>query len=112
MGEKTAAKLINTYGGLDGIFANVDKQTPKLKASLAEHEAKVRRNHELMILRRDAPIEVDFDALGVAPDEAEVARLFDFLEFRSLRPRLDEALAAIGSAAIGSAATGSSSAPR
>ena len=24
VGEKTAAKLINTYGGLDGIFANVD----------------------------------------------------------------------------------------
>ena len=31
VGEKTAAKLINTYGGLDGIFDNVDKQTPKLR---------------------------------------------------------------------------------
>ena len=29
VGEKTAAKLINTYGGLDGIFANVDEQTPE-----------------------------------------------------------------------------------
>ena len=38
VGEKTAAKLINQYGGLDGIFANVDEQTPKLRASLAEHE--------------------------------------------------------------------------
>ena len=38
VGEKTAAKLINTYGGLDGIFANVEAQTPKLRASLAEHE--------------------------------------------------------------------------
>ena len=25
VGEKTAAKLINDYGGLDGIFANLDK---------------------------------------------------------------------------------------
>src|SRR5690606_28010144 len=25
VGEKTAAKLINTYGGLDGIFAHVDE---------------------------------------------------------------------------------------
>ncbi|MEO5723279.1 MAG: DNA polymerase, partial [Ilumatobacteraceae bacterium] len=92
VGEKTAAKLINAYGGLDGIFANVDKQTPKLKASLIEHEQRVRANHELMVLRRDAPIEVDFATLTIQPDEAEVSRLFDFLEFRSLRNRLDEAL--------------------
>ena len=38
VGEKTAAKLITTYGGLDGIFAHLDEQTPKLRASLAEHE--------------------------------------------------------------------------
>jgi len=102
VGEKTAAKLINAYGGLDGIFANADKQTPKLKASLIEHEARVRANHELMVLRRDAPIEVDFTALGVEPNEPEVARLFDFLEFRSLRARLDDALGAVGVAAISS----------
>src|SRR6478736_9043682 len=53
IGEKTAAKLIQTYGGLDGIFAHVDEQTPKLRASLAEHEERVRKNHEIMILRRD-----------------------------------------------------------
>jgi DNA polymerase-1 len=104
VGEKTAAKLINNYGGLDGIFANADKQTPKLKASLIEHEARVRINHALMVLRRDAPIEVDFAALGVDPNEAEVARLFDFLEFRSLRARLDEALGAIGASALSSTA--------
>src|SRR3954452_21061090 len=44
VGEKTAAKLINTYGGIDGIFAHADEQTPKLRASLAEHEATVRSN--------------------------------------------------------------------
>ena len=43
VGEKTAAKLIKTYGGLDGIFANVDKQTPKLRASLIEHEDRARQ---------------------------------------------------------------------
>ena len=60
VGEKTAAKLINTYGGLDGIFANVDEQTPKLRATLAEHEARVRKNHEVMILAA-TPRRVDFD---------------------------------------------------
>ena len=51
VGEKTAAKLIQTYGGLDGVFANVEAQTPKLRASLAEHEERVRKNHQIMILR-------------------------------------------------------------
>ncbi|MEY2523375.1 MAG: polymerase, partial [Ilumatobacteraceae bacterium] len=92
VGEKTAAKLINTYGGLDGIFANVEAQTPKLRASLAEHEDRVRSNAELMILRRNAPIEVDLDALTIEPDVDEVRRLFDFLEFRALTDRLFEAL--------------------
>src|SRR4029077_19658970 len=50
VGEKTAAKLINTYGGLDGIFAHLDEQTPKLRASLAENEARARQNPELMVL--------------------------------------------------------------
>src|SRR6188474_1806590 len=31
VGEKTAAKLINEHGGLDGIFANLDRCTPKLR---------------------------------------------------------------------------------
>jgi len=98
VGEKTAAKLITTYGGLDGIFANVDKQTPKLKQNLVEHEAQARSNHALMVLRRDAPIEVDLSSLTVDPDQAEVKRLFEFLEFKSLHDRLYEALGAAGSA--------------
>src|SRR5262249_30812781 len=46
VGEKTAAKLINTYGGIDGIFEHVDEQTPKLRTNLAEAEETVRRNAE------------------------------------------------------------------
>ena len=102
VGEKTAAKLLVTYGDLDGIFANVDKQTPKLKASLIEFEQRVRDNESLMILRRDAPIEVDFGALTVQPDDAEVQRLFDFLEFRALHGRLYEALGKVGVAPVSS----------
>jgi DNA polymerase-1 len=96
VGEKTAAKLIVTYGGLDGIFANADKQTPKLKANLIEHEERVRRNAQVMILVRDAPVEVDLDALGVQPDLAETKKLFDFLEFKALFDRMADALAGIG----------------
>jgi len=99
VGEKTAAKLLNQYGSLDGIFAHVTEQTPKLQASLIEHEGRARHNFEMMTLRRDAPVEVDFSALTVEPNQAEVKRLFDFLEFRALHDRLYEALATFGAAA-------------
>ncbi len=99
VGEKTAAKLIQTYGGLDGVFANVDAQTPKLRASLIEHEAVARLNQELMVVDCNVPVEVDFETLGFTPNQAEVQRLFEFLEFRSLHDRLNEALAAVGVAA-------------
>ena len=91
VGEKTAAKLINTYGGLDGIFAHVDDQTPKLRTSLAEHEERIRKNHQVMILRRDAPVELP-ESLVMQPDMEEVRRLFDFLEFRTFAERLADAL--------------------
>jgi len=96
VGEKTAAKLIRKYGDLDGIFAHLDEQTPKLRANLEEFADRARANFELMTLRRDAPIEVDFETLGVQADDAEVQRLFDFLEFRPLYARSYEALRVVG----------------
>jgi DNA polymerase-1 len=95
VGEKTAAKLIMTYGGLDGVFANVDAQTPKLRESLMANEARARQNFELMLLRHDAPLddlELDLENCAVTPKPVELQRLFDFLEFRTLGDRLAEAL--------------------
>ncbi|MYE68178.1 MAG: DNA polymerase I, partial [Acidimicrobiia bacterium] len=53
VGEKTAARLINAHGGIDGIYDALDDQTPKLRASLQDAEEAVRLNCELMALRRD-----------------------------------------------------------
>ena len=93
VGEKTAAKLINQYGGLDGIFAHVADQTPKLRQNLAEHEAQARENVEMMVLARDVELPIGLDDIGYPnPDTEEVRSLFDFLEFRSLYDRLAEAL--------------------
>lgn len=105
VGEKTAAKLITTYGGLEGIFANVEAQTPKLKASLLEHEQRARTNHELMLLRRDAPVEVDLGDLAPRPDAIALQRLFDLLEFRNMGARALEALGVGGGESTESAAT-------
>src|SRR5687768_6469312 len=94
VGEKTAAKLINDYGDLDGIFANVERCTPKLRQNLAAAEAQVRQNAKVMLLLRDVPIECDLDDLAREPfDAEEVRNLFNFLEFRTLYDRLAEAVA-------------------
>jgi DNA polymerase-1 len=105
VGEKTAAKLLNQYGSLDGIFAHTADQTPKLRASLEEHEGRARANFDLMTLHTDAPVEVDFSSLTVQPNDAEVKRLFDFLEFRALYDRLYEALATFGTGAAPASST-------
>ena len=98
VGEKTAAKLIATYGGLDGIFEHAHEQTPKLKSSLLENEQLARKNEDLMTLRHDAPIEVDLTNLAVTPNAPEVTRLFDFLEFKSMHNRFKEVLKILGHA--------------
>ena len=92
VGEKTAAKLINTYGDIDGIYAHLDDLSPKLRQSLAAAEPVVRANAAATPLRRDVPVEVDPDdaALG-GWDLEELRRLFDFLEFRTLWDRFMEA---------------------
>jgi len=93
VGEKTAAKLLNTYGDLDGVFANVDKCTPKLRESLIAHEAVVRRNATATPLVRDVDLGVDLSDLRMGEfDAAAVRDLFNFLEFTTLHPRLMEAI--------------------
>ncbi|MCY4631546.1 MAG: DNA polymerase I, partial [bacterium] len=93
VGPKTAARLINTFGGIDGIYAHLDDHSPKLRSSLAESRDTVQLNCELMELRRDVELGVSVADLALAPPDVEgTRRLFDFLEFGSLLGRLSEAL--------------------
>jgi DNA polymerase-1 len=90
VGEKTAAKLINQYGNIDGVLVAAEAQTPKLKAGLIEHGERVRRNAAMMILRRDVPLEVNLNELAPHPDMAGAARMFEFLEFKTMTKRLSD----------------------
>ncbi len=84
VGEKTAAKLVSTYGDLDAIFSHVAEQTPKLRQNLADHEDQVRRNAEVIPLVRDVPLDISLDDLALGSwDAAEVKRVFGELELRS-----------------------------
>ena len=91
VGEKTAAKLINAYGGLDGIFDHAEEQTPKLRQNLIEFEERARRNVEAMVLRTDAPVDLDLASVRWGTiNTSDVRELFEELEFNSLYERLGE----------------------
>src|SRR5437879_4047258 len=106
-GRAEARDILRQQMGLvrqivDGVFANLESATPKLRQSLAEHEAQVRRNAEVIPLVRDLPLDVDLDKLSMGGwDPDEVRRLFAFLEFRTLWDRLVEALGPQGEALSG-----------
>ncbi len=104
VGEKTAAKLLAKYGDIDGIFAHVDEQTPKLRENLSNAEDLVRINAVVMELLRDVDLGVEpEELLGIEPyDRDEVRKLFDFLEFRTMLGRLEEAFASTGGSASAS----------
>ncbi len=90
VGEKTAAKLVATWGTLDNLFANLDQVAPvKLQPLLAEHRETVLESRELMRLVRDVDVvfEPERGRLGDYDREA-VVRLFRELEFRTLIDRL------------------------
>ena len=91
VGEKTAAKLLNSYGSLEAIIAAADEQTPKLKAAITEHADRVLRNAQLMKLRRDVPITVDYDAYVPRPDLGRVSSMFTTLEFKNMMSRVKDA---------------------
>ncbi|WGW13764.1 DNA polymerase I [Saxibacter everestensis] len=89
VGPKTAARWIATYGGLDGVIANVDKIPGVAGNNLREHIDSVLRNQRLNLLVRD--VDLDFgldDAARTQPNREAVHQLFDALEFRVLRDRL------------------------
>ncbi|MDQ2827336.1 MAG: DNA polymerase I [Actinomycetota bacterium] len=99
VGPKTAAKLINNYGDLDGVFANVEKNTPKLRESLTAHEVTVRRNATATPLVRDVPLHVDLASLRMGQWDPDAVRdLFRFLEFNTLYPRFIEATGSVAAA--------------
>jgi DNA polymerase I len=93
IGEKTAAKLVSTYGNLEGIYEHLEELPPKQRQNLGEARERVFLNREMSRLRPD--VEIDFSAADLRQrswDREQVRVLFDQLEFRTLLPRLFEAV--------------------
>ena len=93
IGEKTAAKLISTYGALEGVFEHLDELPPKQRQNLGEAKDRALLNRAMSRLRRDVEVDIDLTELQQGGwDQEEVRVLFDQLAFRTLLPRLLEAV--------------------
>jgi len=97
IGEKTAAKLVSAYGTLEGIFEHLDDLPPRQRRNLAEWRDQVFHNRAMSLLRRDLELGLEVDDLHMASwDRHSVRDLFTRLEFRTLYPRLLEAVGDAG----------------
>ncbi|MFT4051786.1 MAG: DNA polymerase I [Microbacterium sp.] len=93
VGEKTAVKWLNQWGTLDALLENADKITGVVGGNLREHLDDVRRNRSLNALLRDVDLGVSPADLAVRPIDAQAVRdIFARLEFRTLLPRVFEAM--------------------
>ena len=89
IGEKTAAKLLNEYGDLDGIYENLDKITGAVRGKLEAGREAAYMSRELAKIMFDAPVSLakipDFEM-----DQEKVINGLKKLEFNSLIRKFGE----------------------
>ena len=92
IGDKTAIALIQEYGALEQILANVDAIAKKRpREALREHAENARLSKQLVTIHTDLDIDLDLDALRVGTVDSERLRaLFVELEFHSLAKAVGE----------------------
>jgi len=83
VGPKTAAKWLAEYGTLDNIIKNADKITGKVGESLRENINILPLSKQLVTIKLDVPLSVHVtDLQQEAPNQAELMKLYQHLEFR------------------------------
>lgn len=105
IGEKTALKLIASYGSLDGVYAALPgaKETPSVLRKLTEGKESAYRSQTLARIFREVPLGVELgDLTANVPDRDRLRELFLRLEFSGFLKRfgLDRQEAAQASAAV------------
>ena len=86
IGEKTACELVRQYGHLESILARaleIPKKRPR--EALLQFAENARLSKELVTIRDDLPIDLEFDAMRLQePDTNRLRDLYVELEFHSL----------------------------
>ncbi len=89
VGEKTAVKLINEFGSVEQLLARTNELKGALKTKVETHVEDIKMSKFLATIRRDVPIELNMEELKVkSPNESELAKLLEELEFKSLANKI------------------------
>jgi DNA polymerase-1 len=95
VGEKTAVKWLTQFGSLDELLERAGEIKGVVGGNLRDHIEDVRRNRRLNRLLNDVELAMGPGELAVAPIDAQAVRdIFARLEFRTLLPRVFEAVGA------------------
>ena len=90
IGEKTALALVQKFGTLENVYANLDDKSikPKQREHLLECRADAELSHVLGTIRTDAPIDTAEGAYKVGEgNKGAAVRLMQELELHTLIPR-------------------------
>ena len=92
VGEKTAVKLLQEFGSIDGILANIPALKGALKTKIESNVEQIKFSRFLATIKTDVPIVLNQEELQRKEPDAEALRgLFTELEFRKLL-RNDESM--------------------
>jgi DNA polymerase-1 len=85
IGKKGAVDLITQYGSLDDLLARAGELKPKQREALQMHRDDSLRSRQLVTIRTDVPLELDFESLRYRGGSRERCyELFTRLDFRTL----------------------------
>ncbi|MBE6156287.1 MAG: DNA polymerase I [Firmicutes bacterium] len=85
IGEKTALKLLQEYGSLDGIYENIDNIKGKMQEKLLADKENAYMSYELATIFRDVPIDINFEDFKYdGPNTMDLKKLYEELEFFSM----------------------------
>ena len=89
IGEKTAKKLVQEFGSVEGLIANVDKLKGKQQENVINFAEQGLISKKLATILLDVPIELDEESLQLQdPNKDVLEPLFAELEFRTLGKRV------------------------
>ena len=89
VGEKTAVKLINEFGSVENLLKHSEELKGALKTKVETHVDDIKMSYFLATIKTDVPIKLNLDELKISePNETELAKLLEELEFKSLAQKI------------------------
>ena len=84
IGEKTAIKLLQQYGSLDGVYNNIDNIKGSVHDKLANDKDNAYMSYDIATIYREVPIDTDFNNIKYTGEVTEdLINIYNDLDFHS-----------------------------